>query len=171
MSLASDLVSFVSRRAVSLDHHARKRPLRVADRSVGGYCVAASAATNHGRVCELPGKCSPEADELFTGSQGTRRSARPLDLREGVTQLHCERTEQIMTVCPVAGFARLLQGGGGGPKPGRTDRLRGATEPVCCCRQFREIARARGSVDFPFRIDRRFAEFPQQGNDSGVVVT
>jgi hypothetical protein len=50
---------------------------------------------------------------LFAGSSGTARSARSFDTRERVTQLRRERTEQLTTVCPVAGLARLLQRGGG----------------------------------------------------------
>src|SRR5262249_6074098 len=99
------------------------------------------------------------------------RAARSLDVYKCVAELHCELTQQVTTVCPVAGLASLLQRGGRGSKAGRTDCLRGPTELVCCRSQFREVARTRSSVDFPFGIDRRFAEFSQQRNEGGLVVT
>src|SRR5262245_62091995 len=99
------------------------------------------------------------------------RSTCSLDVYKCVTELHCERTEQVATVCPVAGLASLLQRCSGATKTGRTDCLRGATELVCCRSQFREVARARGSLDVPFGIDRRFTEFSQQRIDGGLVVT
>jgi hypothetical protein len=48
-----------------------------------------------------------------------------LDVNECVTQLHCEWTEQISTVCPIAGFTGLLQGGSRSAKAGGANRLCG----------------------------------------------
>src|SRR5262245_66339355 len=98
------------------------------------------------------------------------RSAYSLDVYKCLTELHCERTEQVTTVCSVAGLAGLLQRRSGVTKTGCTDCLRGAPELMCCRSQFRDVARTRGSIDFPFGIDRRFAEFSQQRNDGCLVV-
>src|SRR5262245_37257888 len=108
---------------------------------------------------------------LFAASRGMPRTARYLDVHKCVPELHCERTEQVTTVCSVAGLPSLLQRGSGGRKTDRTDCLRGATELVRCRSQFREVAGTRGSLDFPFGIDRRLAEFSQQRNDGDLVVT
>src|SRR5262249_47385033 len=102
---------------------------------------------------------------------GMPRSACPLDVSKCVTELNCERTEQVTAVCQIPGLASLFQRRSGVTKAGRTDYLCAAVELVCCRSQFREVARSRGSLDFPFGIDRRFAEFSQQRKDCGVVVT
>src|SRR5262245_55654816 len=86
-----------------------------------------------------------EAD-LFAAWRGMPGAARFLDVYKCTAELHCERTEQVTTVCAIAGLASLLQRGSGGTKAGRTDCLRGATKLVCCRGQFCEVARTRGSV-------------------------
>ena len=70
------------------------------------------------------------------------RSTCVFDFDKGVTQLHRERTEQVAATQAVAAFARLLQRGGGGGDPGRTDRLRGAFELVRGGGQCRDVALA-----------------------------
>jgi len=62
---------------------------------------------------------------LFTALRGARRCVGALDVNECVTRLHCEWTEQILTVCPIAGFTGLLQGGSRFAKAGGANRLCG----------------------------------------------
>ena len=68
---------------------------------------------------------TPKLIALFTGLRGARRSVGPLDVNKCVTQLHCEWTEQVATVCPIAGFTGLLQRGSHSDKAGGANRLCG----------------------------------------------
>ena len=52
------------------------------------------------------------------------RSVGSIDLSTGVAQLRRERAQQVAAACAVAGFARLLQRGGGGTNANCTNRLR-----------------------------------------------
>ena len=87
-----------------------------------------------------------------------------------MTQLYRERAEQVTAACAVAGFARLLQRGGGGANAGRTDRLRGALELVRDRSQLHKIASARGNVDLPLCLNCCFTEFSQQRTNGGAVL-
>ena len=63
---------------------------------------------------------------LFAALRGARRSVGALDVNKCVTQLHREWTEQVATVCPIAGFTGLLQRGGRSAKAGGANRLCGS---------------------------------------------
>jgi hypothetical protein len=52
------------------------------------------------------------------------RSVGSIDLSTGVAHLRRERAQQVAAACAVAGFARLLQRGGGGTNANCTNRLR-----------------------------------------------
>lgn len=68
---------------------------------------------------------APKRIALFSALRGARRSVGSLDVNKCVTQLHCEWTEQVATVCPIAGFTGLLQRGSRSAKAGGTNRLCG----------------------------------------------
>ena len=74
----------------------------------------------HAKSCGLP--ASAEAEALFGALRRTRRSVGALDVNKCVTQLHCEWTEQVATVCPIAGFTGLLQRGSRSAKAGGANR-------------------------------------------------
>jgi len=62
---------------------------------------------------------------LFIALRGARQSVCVPDINKCMTQLHCEWTEQVATVCPIAGFTGLLQRSGRSGKTGSANRLRG----------------------------------------------
>src|SRR5262249_44896842 len=93
-----------------------------------------------------------------------------LDLYKCITQLHRERTEQVPAVYLVACLARPFKRGGGGANASRTDCLRGALELVRGSGQLGKIASARGNANLPLRLNRCFAEFPQQRINGGAVL-
>src|SRR5262249_5699633 len=62
---------------------------------------------------------------LFTALRGAGRRRGGVEVHECVTQLHCEWTEQVSTVCPIAGFTGLLQGGSRSAKVSGANRLCG----------------------------------------------
>ena len=79
---------------------------------------------DHAKSCGLPaGRLIP----LFTALRGAHRSVGALDVNKCVTQLHCEWTEQVATVCPIAGFTGLLQRGSLSDKAGGANCLCGPT--------------------------------------------
>ena len=65
---------------------------------------------------------APKRIALFTALRGARRSVGALDVNKCVTQLHCEWTEQVATVCPIAGLTGLLQRGSRSAKAGGANR-------------------------------------------------
>ena len=105
------------------------------DKENPGYF--ASGATHDGRddaskspngrsreVVRAAGR-TPKRIALFTALRGARRSVGALDVNKCVTQLHCEWTEQVATVCPIAGFTGLLQRRSRPAKAGGANRLCG----------------------------------------------
>src|SRR5262249_22397321 len=99
-----------------------------------------------------------------------RRSAGSIDVGSRAAYLYRERSQQVAAARAVAGPARLLQGGGGGPNGSCTNRLRGPFQLVSDCCQFGKIAIARGIVDLSFCLNGWFAEFRQQCINCGVVL-
>src|SRR5215470_20217889 len=110
-----------------------------------------------------------EPEYLIHSLGGTRRVE--LDCKYCGTQIRCQRTEQFTASVAVAGLARLLQRGSGGTNASRTDRLRGALEPVRGGGQLGKIASARGNANLPLRLNRCFAEFRQQRINGCAVVS
>jgi hypothetical protein len=75
-------------------------------RMTGAMTPRGRSMVDHAKSCGLPaGRLIP----LFTALRGAHRSVGALDVNKCVTQLHCEWTEQVATVCPIAGFTGLLQ--------------------------------------------------------------
>ena len=65
---------------------------------------------------------APKRIALFAALRGARRSVGALDVNKCVTQLHCEWTKQVATVCPIAGLTGLLQRGSRSAKAGGANR-------------------------------------------------
>ena len=96
--------------------------------------------------------------------------ARLLDLRDGAPQFHGQGAKLLAADRAIACPAGLLKLGRRLADAGRADRQGGALELVRSGRQFRQIAGAFGRADQALRLDRRVAEFRQQGLDGGVIV-
>src|SRR5262245_53454726 len=103
------------------------------DKENAGYL--ASRATHDGRddasdngrsreIVRTAGRTTKRT-ALFTALRGARRSVGALDVNKRVTQLHCEWTEQVATLCPIAGFTGLLQRRSRSAKAGGANRLCG----------------------------------------------
>ena len=126
MSSGGNLVSFVScyaegifvanwlQSCTSWAGYRAKRPVW---RAVTRDEARVLSTVDHGKWCGL---VAGGWIALFIALQG----AGP-DIKKCMTQLHCEWTEQVATVCPIAGFTGLLQRGGRFSKAGRANCLCG----------------------------------------------
>src|SRR5262245_35217389 len=90
----------------------------------GRYDASRSLNGRSRKVVRAAGR-APKRIALFTALRGTRWSVGALDVNKRVTQLHGEWTEQVATVCPIAGFTGLLQRGGRSAKASGANRLCG----------------------------------------------
>ena len=93
-------------------------------RMAGRDDASRSLNGRYAKSCGLPAG-APKRMALFTALRGARRSVGAIDVNKCVTQLHREWTEQVATVCPIAGFTGLLQRGGRSAKASGANRLCG----------------------------------------------